>query len=108
MESNLGFLLCNSIKLLTQNLEKKVILTCFTKMIAEQSCYPIRMTNVSYERGIIVLSFPDISFVVLIFVFQRFEIKSGFPFFFFFFLHCIVSYFVSFRYLESSEPFSKC
>ena len=41
------------------------------------------MTNVSYERGITVLSFPDISFVILLFVFffYRFEIKSGFPFF---------------------------
>ena len=44
-------------------------------------CYSICMTNVSYERGIIVLSFPDISFVILLFIFQRFEIKSGFPFF---------------------------
>ena len=47
LESNPGFLLRNSIKLLTQNLEK-VILTCFTKIIAEQSCYPICMTNMSY------------------------------------------------------------
>ena len=39
------------------------------------------MTNVSYERGIIVLSFPDISFVILPSIFQKFEIKSGFPFF---------------------------
>ena len=39
------------------------------------------MTNVSYERGIIVLSFPDISFVILLFVFQKSEIKSGCPFF---------------------------
>ena len=46
-------------------------------------CYAIFMTNVSYERGIIVLSFPDISFVILLFVFQRFKIKSGFLFFLF-------------------------
>ena len=39
------------------------------------------MTNVAYERGIIILSFPDISFVILLFVFQRFEIISGFPLF---------------------------
>ena len=43
-------------------------------------CYPICMTNVSYERGKTVLSFPDISFAILLFVFQRFEIISGFPF----------------------------
>ena len=36
LESNPGFLLRNSIKLLTQNMEK-VILTCSTKIIAEQS-----------------------------------------------------------------------
>ena len=34
-----------------------------------------------YERGIVLLSFPDISFVILLYVFQRFEIKPGFPFF---------------------------
>ena len=50
-------------------------------------CYPIYMTNVSYERRIIVLSFPDISFVILLFIFQRFEIKSGCPFFN---SHCIL------------------
>ena len=43
-------------------------------------CYPICMINVSYERGIIVLSFPDISFVILLFDFQRFELNLGFPF----------------------------
>ena len=64
---------------------KKIVLTCFTKMIAEPSSViqSICMTNVSYERGIIVLPFLDISFVILLFVFQRFEIKSGFPSFFF-------------------------
>ena len=51
-------------------------------------CYPICMTN---ERGIIVLSFPDIRFVILLFVFQRFEIKSGFPFFN---SHCTVIHWV--------------
>ena len=49
-------------------------------------CYPICVTNVSYEREIIVLSFSVINFVILIFVFLRFEIKSGFPFFFFYLL----------------------
>ena len=76
----LGFLLRNSIKPLSQNLEKKVILTCFTKIIAEQSSviqYAWPMCH--NERGIIVLSFSDISFVILLFVFQRSEIKSGFP-----------------------------
>ena len=59
---------------------KRVILTCFTKMIAEQSSviqYAWPMCH--NERGIIIiLSFPDICFVILLFVFQRFEIKSGF------------------------------
>ena len=44
-------------------------------------CYPICVTNVSYEREIIVLPFPVISVVILIFVFQIFEIKSGFHFY---------------------------
>ena len=52
--------------------------------------FTVCMTNVSYERVIIVLSFPDISFVILLFVFQRFEIKSGFPFFN---SHCIYGLF---------------
>ena len=43
------------------------------------------MTNVSYERGIIVLSFPDIRFVILLLIFLRFEIKSVFLFFY---SHC--------------------
>ena len=55
-------------------------------MIAEQSSviqYAWPMYH-NYEREIIVLSFPVISFVILIFVFQRFEIKSEFfPFFLF-------------------------
>ena len=38
------------------------------------------MTNVYYERGIIVLSFAVFSFVIFLFVFQRFEIIYGFPF----------------------------
>ena len=52
--------------------EKKVILTCFTKIIAElSSVIQICMTNVSYKRRIIVLSFPDISFVILLFIFSE-------------------------------------
>ena len=50
-------------------------------MIAEQLLSNMHDQCVIYEKGIIVLSFPDISFVILIFVFERFEIKSGFPFF---------------------------
>ena len=74
-------------------------------MIAEQSSvifYPICMTNVSYERKIIVLSFSVISFVILIFVFQRFEIKSGFSLFLD--SHCIFIYiFKSLAFSFSSE-----
>ena len=44
-------------------------------------CYPICVTNLSYDREIIVLSFPVIGFVILICVFLRFEIQSGFPFY---------------------------
>ena len=76
-----GFLLRNSIELILRTW-KKLMLTCFTKMIAEQSgCHPICVINVSYEREIIVLSLPVISFVIRIVVFQRFDIKSGFPFY---------------------------
>ena len=60
-------------------------------------CYPIYMTNVSYERGIIVLSFSDISFVIFLFVFQRLEINF---FFFFFFLLTLYIYFCH----KKSEP----
>ena len=55
-------------------------------------CYPICMTNVSYERRIRVISFPDISFVILLFVYQRFEIKSGFPFFLYSHCMCIIKW----------------
>ena len=66
----------------TQNLGKKINFDIFYK----NACwaviwYPICVTNVSYERKIIVLPFPVISFVILIFVFLIFEIKSGFPFY---------------------------
>ena len=61
---------------------KKVILTCFTKIIAEQSSviqYAWPMCH--NKRGIIILLFPDISFVILLFIFQGFLNKPGFPFF---------------------------
>ena len=44
-------------------------------------CYPICVTNISYEWEIILLSLLVISFVILIFVFLRFEIKSWVPFY---------------------------
>ena len=62
-------------------------------------CYTICITNASYEREIIVQSFPDISFVILLFVFQRFEIKFGFPFSFFFYSNCIYSGWGLYRYV---------
>ena len=65
----------------TQNLEKMNFDMFYKNDWWAVICYPICMTNVSYERKIIVLSFPVISFVILIFVFQIFEIKSGFPFY---------------------------
>ena len=65
----------------TQNLEKINFDMFYKNDCWAVICYPICVTNVSYEREIIVLSFPVISFVILIFVFLRFEIKSGFPFY---------------------------
>ena len=86
-ESNRGFLLCDSIELIlktwkTFNFDMFYKNDCWAVI-----CYPICVTNVSYERKIIILSFPVISLVILIFVFLRFEIKSGFPFFF---SHCAI------------------
>ena len=66
-------------------------------------CYLICMTNVSYERGIIVLSFPDISFVILLFICKRFEIKSGFPFFYL--THTIYTEYEEFRCKNKSINF---
>ena len=78
---NPGFLLRNSIKLSLLKTWKKSNFDMFYQNdFWAVIYYPRCMTNVSYERGIIVLSFRDISFVILLFVFQRFEIKSGFPF----------------------------
>ena len=64
-----------------QNLEKGNFYMFYKNDCWAVICYTICMNNVSYEREIIVLSVPDISFVILLFVFQRSEIKSGFPFF---------------------------
>ena len=65
----------------TQNLEKINFDMFYRNDCWAVICYPICVTNVSYEREIIVLSGPVIRFVILIFVFLRFEIKSGFPFY---------------------------
>ena len=65
----------------TQNLEKINFDMFYKNACWAVICYPICVTNVSYERKIIVLPFPVISFVILIFVSQIFEIKSGFPFY---------------------------
>ena len=65
----------------TQNLENLNFDMFYQNDCWAVICYPICVTNVSYDRAIFVLSFRIISFVILIFVFLRFEIKSGFPFF---------------------------
>ena len=77
-----GFLLRNSIELILKTWREKNNFDMFDKNYCwAVICYPICVSNVSYEREIIVLSFPVISFVILIFVLLRFEIKSVFPFF---------------------------
>ena len=90
-ESNPGFLLRNSIELILKTWKSTF------DMFYKNYCwaviyYPICVTNVSYERRIKVLPFPVISFVILLFVFHRFEIKSGWFFFIFLYSHCIVSW----------------
>ena len=65
----------------TQNLEKFNFDMFYKYDCWAVICYPLCMTNVSYETEIIILSFPVISFVIHIFVFQIFEFKSGFPFY---------------------------
>ena len=65
----------------TQNLEKNNFDMFYENACWAVICYPISVTNVSYERKIIVLPFLVISFMILIFIFQIFEIKSGFPFY---------------------------
>ena len=80
-ESNRGYLLRNSIELTLKTLEKINFDMFYKNDCWAVICYPICVTNVWYEREIIVLSFPVIRFVILILVFLRFEIKSGFPFY---------------------------
>ena len=87
-ESNRGFLLRNSIKLILKTWKNLFWHVLQKWLLSSHLLSNICVTNVSYESEIIVLSFPVISFVILIFVFQRFEIKSGFPFFD---SHCIVN-----------------
>ena len=70
LASNPGFPFMQLNRATYSKLGKSNLICFYKKIIAEQSiCYPICMTNVSYERGIIVLSFPDISFVILLFIF---------------------------------------
>ena len=106
----------------TQNLEKMNFDMFYKNDWWAVICYSICMTNVSYEREIIVLSFPAISFVILIFVFQIFEIKSGFPFYwltlyrhiyiffssviYFSFSHVLISVFPSFWSRTSTNQYS--
>ena len=61
----------------TQNLEKVNVDMFYKNYCWAVICHPICVTTVSYEREIIVLSLPVISFVIRIVVFQRFDIKSG-------------------------------
>ena len=84
LESNSGFHLRNSIKLLTQTLEKGDFDMFYKTLLLNSHLLSNMHDQVSYERELIVLSFPDTSFVILLFVFQRFDMKSVFPFFIFF------------------------
>ena len=66
-----------------------------------------------YDREILVLSFPVISFVILIFVFLRFEIKSGFPFYWLtlyirYFIYYIFWQFGIFSYFLGSFVITNC
>ena len=64
----------------TQNLEEFFFWHVLQKLLL--SSHVIQYAWPMYhKREIIVLSFPVISFVIIIFVLQRFEIKSGFPFY---------------------------
>ena len=55
----------------TQNLEKINFDMFYKNYCWAVICYPICVTNVSYKREVIVLSFPVISFVILIFCFSE-------------------------------------
>ena len=71
----------------------KTILTCFTKMIAEQlslTQYERPMlAYIPYERKINMLSSTDNNFMICLFDFERASIGSRFPFFSFFFTHTV-------------------
>ena len=79
--SNRGFPFTQLNRANIQNLEKNNFDMFYKNDCWAVICYPICVTNVSYEREIILLSFTLISFVILVFIFQRFDIKSGFPFY---------------------------
>ena len=74
----------------TQNLENLNFDMFYKNYCWAVICYPICVTNISYDREIIVLSFPVISFVILIFVFLGFEIKSGLPFYWLTLYSCFI------------------
>ena len=63
-----------------QNLEKYNFDMFYKNDCWTVICYPICVTNVSYERKIIVLSFPVISFVILISFFRYLKLNLGFLF----------------------------
>ena len=65
----------------------KTVLTCFTKMIAEQSFLTQYERPMYHMREKInMLSSTDNNFIIYLFDFERFSIESRFPFFFFFLL----------------------
>ena len=62
----------------------KTVLTCFTKIVAEQ---PI-------PRQMNMLSSIDNNFMIFLFVFERFRIESRFPFFYFFFVYFLLTLYI--------------
>ena len=64
----------------TQNLEKINFDMFYKNYCWAVICYPICVTNVSYKREVIVLSFPVISFVILILFFWDSILNLGFLF----------------------------
>ena len=64
----------------TQNMEKINFDMFYKNYCWAVICYPICVTNASYNREVIVLSFPVISFVILIFVFRDSILNLGFLF----------------------------
>ena len=81
-ESNRGFLLRNSIELILKTWKQNNFDMFYKNYCWAVICYPICVNNVSYEREIIVLSFPVISFVIFILLFFR-DLKVNLGFFFF-------------------------